>query len=53
MWERLFGIQIGGVWAFVQFLELTALLLVILWILSKIELPDRVGAPIQQEEEKE
>ena len=36
---------------FIQCLGYAALVLVILWILSKIELPDRVGAPIQQEEE--
>ena len=41
MWERLFGIQIGGLWAFVQFLELTAVVLVVLWILSKIEINNK------------
>ena len=38
MWDRLFGVQVGGLWAFVQFLELTAVVLVVLWILSKIEI---------------
>ena len=52
MWERLFGIQIGGVWAFVQFLELIAAVLVILWVLSKIELPARGVSPRQEEESK-
>lgn len=52
MWERLFGIQIGGVWAFVQFLELIALVLVVLWVLSKIELPARGVSPRQEEERK-
>ena len=41
MWERLFGIQVGGLWAFVQFLELTALVLVVLWVLSKIEINNK------------
>ena len=41
MWERLFGIQIGGLWAFVQFLELTAVVLVVLWVLSKIEINNK------------
>ena len=41
MWERLFGVQVGGLWAFVQFLELTAVVLVVLWILSKIEINNK------------
>mgnify|MGYP006289065335 CR=1 FL=1 len=41
MWERLFGVQVGGLWAFVQFLELTALVLVVLWVLSKIEINNK------------
>ena len=52
MWERLFGVQVGGLWAFVQFLELTAAVLIVFWILSKIELPARGVSPRQEEERK-
>lgn len=51
MWERLFGVQVGGVWAFVQALEMALVVLAIGWILSKIELPDR-GAPHTRKGEK-
>ena len=51
MWERLFGIQIGGLWAFVQALEMALGILAIGWILSKIELPDR-GVSHTNKEEK-
>ena len=36
--ERIAGVQIGGLWAAFQVLELTALVLVILRVMSKIEL---------------
>ena len=45
--ERVAGVQIGGFWAFFQFLELTALVLAILWVLSKIKLPDRGDSSIR------
>ena len=47
MWERLFGVQIGGVWATVQCLLMAGVILAILWILSKIELPDRGDSSIR------
>lgn len=45
--ERVAGVQIGGFWAFFQFLELTALVLAILWVLSKIKLPNRGDSSIR------
>lgn len=37
---------------FIQCLGYAVIVGIVIFILSKIELPDRVGAPIQQEEEK-
>ena len=47
MWERLFGVQIGGVWASVQVLLMALAVLALLWLLSKIELPDRGESSIR------
>jgi hypothetical protein len=51
--ERIAGVQIGGLWAAFQVLELTALVLVILWVMSKIELPDTGDTRSQQTQEGE
>jgi hypothetical protein len=52
MWERLFGVQVGGLWAMVQALEMLAVVLAIGWLLSKIELPDRGASQINERERK-
>ena len=49
----MFDISLRWQDGFIQCLGYAVVVVAILWILSKIELPDRVGAPIQQEEEKE
>ena len=41
--SELFSIQIGGWWATAQFIFHGLIVGGILWILSKIELPDRDG----------
>lgn len=52
MWERLFGIQIGGLWASVQCLLMAGVLLALLWVMSKIKLTDRGQAPTDKERGK-
>lgn len=52
MLERLFGIQIGGLWATVQMFEMLAVVLAIGWLLSKIELPDRGASQTNEREGK-
>ena len=51
--ERIAGIQIGGFWAMFQILELTGLILAILWVMSKIKLPDTGDTRSQQAQEGE
>ena len=41
MFERLFGVQVGGLWAMVQGLGIALVIVAIGFVLSKIELPDR------------
>ena len=36
MWERLFGVQIGGLWASVQALEIAVAIVVIGLLIAKI-----------------
>lgn len=41
MWERLFGVQVGGLWAMVQGLEIALVIVVIGFVLSKIQVGDK------------
>ena len=52
MKERLFGVQIGGVWASVQVLLMALAVLALLWILSKIELDNGGESSIEKERGK-
>ena len=52
MKERLFGIQIGGVWASVQVLLMALAVLALLWLLGKIELDDGGESSIENERGK-
>lgn len=51
MRERLFGIQIGGLWATVQCLLMAGAILAFLWLLSKIELDNGGESSIEKERE--